>query len=144
MFHDWVYQNEERFRSVLNEGERICGEWLTHAHGTVYELHHEPFVAFDIFTADNKRMAYATFSEKVTGKFVLPYLVHMGGAYSVQDALDHLGEFGKHGATEQIEGAMWRVERKGVVDYLCKFVRPDKVDGKYLGGDEVMNSFVGL
>lgn len=141
MFHDWVYQNEERFRYVLREGERICGEWLTHAHGTMYELPHEPFVAFDIFTPDNKRMAYLPFSEKIAGKFVLPYLVHMGGAYSVQDALDNLGDFGKHGAAEQIEGAIWRVERNGAVDFLCKFVRPDKIDGKYLGDTEILNKF---
>ena len=37
-----------------------------------------------------------------------------------------------HGAIDGVEGAVWRVERKGVVDFLGKYVRPDKVDGKYL------------
>jgi hypothetical protein len=31
-----------------------------------------------------------------------------------------------------VEGAVWRVERKGKVDFLGKYVRPEKVDGCYL------------
>jgi hypothetical protein len=73
---------------------------------------------------------------------VTPYLVGIGDPISVNEALDTLGEHGKHGATEQIEGAVWRVERKGMVDYLCKYVRPDKVDGKYLSDCPVLNSWV--
>jgi hypothetical protein len=37
----------------------------------------------------------------------------------------------------EIEGVVYRVERKGVVDFLAKYVRPDKVDGKYLSGDPI-------
>lgn len=33
---------------------------------------------------------------------------------------------------DKIEGAVWRVERKGVVDFLAKYVRHGKVDGKYI------------
>jgi hypothetical protein len=29
------------------------------------------------------------------------------------------------------------VERRGEVDFLAKYVRPDKVDGKYLGGEPI-------
>ena len=31
-----------------------------------------------------------------------------------------------------VEGAIWRVERKNKVDFLCKYVRPEKKDGIYL------------
>jgi hypothetical protein len=31
-----------------------------------------------------------------------------------------------------VEGAVGRVERRGVVDFLVKYVRPDKIDGVYL------------
>ena len=51
---------------------------------------------------------------------------------SVDAAMDLLGVNGFHGAQEQIEGAVWRVERRGVFDFMAKFVRLDKVDGKYL------------
>ena len=51
-----------------------------------------------------------------------------------------------HGAIDPIEGAMWRVEskgNKGNVEFLAKYVRHDKVDGRYLpkvsGQPEVWN-----
>ena len=131
-FHDWVYENEERFRSILKNGQRVCGEWLLQPHGTIYELNHEPFVAFDIFDAENMRFNFDAFQKTLDNKFVTPYLVSLGPPVSVEHALESLGEFGRHGATEAIEGAVWRVERNGQVDFLCKYVRPDKIDGKYL------------
>ena len=35
-------------------------------------------------------------------------------------------------ALDPVEGAVWRCERQGAVDFLGKYVRPDKIDGKYL------------
>jgi len=140
-FSDWVYANEDRFRRVLSEGMRLCGEWLHTAHGTRYNLLHEPFVAFDLIDDKNHRVIYSEFEQKVGYEFVLPHLVNIGNPMSVDTALAELGPLGFHGAIEQIEGAVWRVERKGIVDFLCKYVRPDKVDGKYLGGDPVLNKW---
>ncbi len=140
-FSDWVCENEDRLRSVLSDGMRLCGEWLHTAHGTVYKLPHEPFVAFDLINSENKRTIYSEFADKAGKDFVLPYLVSTGLPISVDDALAALGNYGHHGATEQIEGAVWRIERKGVVDYLCKYVRPDKVDGKYLDGEPLLNTW---
>lgn len=156
MFADWASRNAGRFLDVLEDGERLVGEWLIQAHGTRYKLRHEPFVAFDLMGGDN-RLPYDEFSERVTmGRFVTPHLVHRGGALSVAEAMSHLGEYGRHGATDPIEGAVWRVERRhGVgqkerrtVDFLVKYVRPDKADGVYLEKvsnkpavwNEVMNS----
>jgi len=141
-FDKWVKENEDRFRKILKPGYRVCGEWLTTAHGTMYDLPHEPFVAFDLIDERNKRTKYSKFSEIVGGEFVLPYLINSGDPISVDDALSVLGDYGHHGATEKIEGAIWRVERKGVVDYLCKYVRPDKIDGKYLGAIEILNKWI--
>ncbi len=140
-FAEWVKTHNRRFHVVLNEGERICGEWLIKAHGTMYNLPHEPFVAFDIFNSDNKRLCYSNFYNEVKGYFVMPYCVSVGDSISVKSALDILGKFGFHGATEQIEGAVWRVEREGVVDFLCKYVRPNKIDGKYLDDENLMNTW---
>lgn len=148
-FASWAMKNESRFRAVLNEGERIVGEWLALAHGTKYTLQHEPFVAFDIMTG-KKRIPYAEFSSRNT-EFVMPYLISNGPSVSVEDALMDLGDYGKHGATEKVEGAMWRVERNNLidkkkggerkweVDFLAKYVRPDKVDGCYLGDELIWN-----
>jgi hypothetical protein len=76
---------------------------------------------------------------------VVPKLLHEGSAFSVEMALEAI-EVSGHGALDTVEGAVWRVERnelidpgrggdrRWVVDYLCKYVRPDKVDGCYLPG----------
>lgn len=143
-FARFVDKNQRRFQAVLREGERLCGEWLIKAHGTVYDLPHEPFVAFDIFGTNNKRLIFTDFVARVNTRFVLPhsYFYSDGNSVSIKIALDYFGEFGFHGAKEQIEGVVWRVERKGVVDFLCKYVRPDKIDGKYLEDENLMNTWV--
>ena len=55
-----------------------------------------------------------------------------------------LKTYGFHGALDPVEGAVWRVERnelihhgrngerEWVVDFLVKYVRPEKLDGIYL------------
>jgi hypothetical protein len=142
LFADWVNKNVPRFLATLIDGERVVGEWLLQAHGTRYALRHEPFVAFDIMSGD-VRMPYDEFSDRVLlGDFIKPYLVHRGDPISVDAVMGILGEYGQHGAIDPIEGAVWRVERdrstgvKGekvrVVDFLVKYVRPDKKDGIYL------------
>jgi hypothetical protein len=142
-FDAWVAENAGRFAALLNDGERIAGEWLLQAHGTRYQLQHEPFVAFDIMRG-MERATYDEVRERTGGRFVLPYTVHVGGPLSIADAMVMLGEFGHHGALDPIEGAVWRVERNEIidprsgsdrrwaVDFLAKYVRQDKADGAYL------------
>ena len=154
-FAAWVQKHRDRFDEVLKDGERICGEWLLQAHGTRYQLHHEPFVAFDIIRGKD-RMVYDEFLSRIEPYgFISPFCVSQDAPISVEAALDALGEFGRHGALDPIEGAVWRVEnnrqitpgkangRKWVVDFIVKFVRPDKTDGHYLpdisGGDTIWN-----
>lgn len=139
-FEQFVRENEDRFRKVIREGERICGEWLYHQCGTKYELTHEPFVVFDIFDSSNKRVCYDIFEVRVWEHFIMPFVISDGEPLSIGEALKILGKYGKHGAIEQVEGAVWRVERNGEVDFLCKFVRHDKIDGKYMK-DEICNSW---
>jgi ATP-dependent RNA circularization protein (DNA/RNA ligase family) len=131
VFYDWVMLNKSRFEDVLAVGERICGEWLWQPHGTIYVLKHEPFVVFDIME-NNTRLPYGEFKGIVEDYFVMAKVVGGASPMSVATVMGVLGTYGYHGAQEQIEGAVWRVERKGKVDFLCKYVRPDKVDGKYL------------
>jgi len=134
MFWNWVYENEERFRNVLNEGEQISGEWLAQAHGTRYELKHEPFVVFDIFDENRKRYAWNIVLEKLSTNFVIPHCIqyNRGNPMSVDDAMLLLGKYGYHGALDEIEGAVWRIENRGKFDFMVKYVRPNKVDGIYV------------
>lgn len=130
-FHNWVIERESFFNYFLEEGERICGEWLAQAHGTIYNLHHEPFVAFDIFSG-KERLNYFDFRRRCGNEgLIVPYLLHYGGALPINEAINRLKESG-HGAIDPVEGAVWRVERKGKLDFICKYVRHDKIDGKYL------------
>lgn len=132
LFHAWVQKNLPRFDRVLADGERICGEWLAQAHGTRYSLHHEPFVAFDIFDTTNRRLVFDQFLERVGGIFVTPHVVSIGDPMPVETAMLLVQAANSHEAIDPIEGVVYRVERKGCVDFLAKFVRPDKVDGCYL------------
>lgn len=142
LFHQWAMYNEDRFREVLTEGERLVGEWLAQAHGTRYALRHEPFVAFDLMV-DSRRLPWDEFMKRVSGAFVTPALVSYGGPVPTDRAMESLGESGFHGALDPPEGVVYRVERDGEVDFLAKYVRPDKVDGRYLpehtGGEPVWN-----
>ncbi len=142
LFADWVRRNEQRFAALLQDGERVVGEWLAQAHGTRYALQHEPFVVFDLMRGA-ERANSEEFAYRVVPYCITPHILHLNGPCSIEHALDLLGEHGFHGAIDQPEGAVWRVERNGKVDYLAKFVRPDKIDGKYLpeitGGESVWN-----
>ena len=146
-FAVWVQRNAHRFEFLKDmPGIRVVGEWLAQAHGTRYDLRHEPFVPFDILdNRKNRRVPYERFTELVrnyTG-LEIPHLIWMGGPIPVADVLAKATEYGFHGALDPIEGAVWRVERNGEFDFITKYVRPGKEDGKYLpeisGGEEIWN-----
>ena len=134
VFYKWVMRQQDRWLSILNNGERLVGEWLYQAHSTRYDLKHEPFVVFDLMIGQ-ERLPYDEFLKRVNG-LVVPHLIHRGQAISVKEVMEKLGDYGFHGAIDKVEGAVWRIERKtknGIkVDFLCKYVRPEKKDGIYL------------
>lgn len=131
LFAAWAAANHERF-AFLEDGERVVGEWLAQAHGTRYDLAGKPpFVAFDVLVGE-ARLVYEAFVAKVGGHLPTPPLLG-GGPMPVATALGLLAELnGGYGALDPVEGVVYRVERKGRVDFLAKYVRPDKVDGRYL------------
>lgn len=133
LFANWVKENEVRFALSLVDGERLVGEWLAQAHGTIYDLTDaDPFVAFDIMQGPI-RLPYHEFWNRAADHFTVPHCISAKNkSISVNEALERLGEYGFHYAETPIEGAIWRVERKGKIDFLAKYVRPDKVDGLYL------------
>lgn len=135
LFHDWVMQERDRFQHLLCNGERVVGEWLAQAHGTRYDLPHEPFVAFDIMVGHERITDQEVYSRcsKPEVELVTPITIHRGGPAPIKEMMELLGIHGGHGAIDPVEGAVWRVERNGKVDYLAKFVKPSKgADGKYL------------
>ncbi len=130
-FANWVFANQLRFVLLLVEGERCVGEWLMEAHGTRYNLPHEPFVIFDIMYGQSRASAEVVRHRCEEHAFINPRLIHVGGPITIEAVVKLLEPSG-HGALDPVEGAVWRCERNGVVDFLGKYVRPDKVDGCYL------------
>ena len=130
LFAHWVREREDLWRKVLTDGQRLVGEWLAQAHSTRYELPHGPFAAFDLMEGE-KRLPFTHFQALCYEHGIpTPKLLHAGSPLSVEAAMALHGS-GAHGCDE-IEGAVWRVERKGEFDFIVKWVKPDKIDGKYL------------
>lgn len=128
MFQNFIYKNESLF-DFIQEGERLVGEWLAMAHGTKYAIDF-PFVAFDLMK-DDKRELYINFRSRIGVNIPVAHLLHIGQPISVKKVEKLLGDYGHHGGQEMAEGAVWRVEREGRVDFLGKYVRHGKEDGKY-------------
>lgn len=132
-FAHWVRENEDRFAALLDDGQAIHGEWLAQAHGTIYDLYHEPFVAFDM-TLDGNRLPWDSARTLIEAcGFKTPRVLSDGLPFSLDKTVAAIETSG-HGVRkgELVEGAVWRVERRGDFDFLAKWVRPGKIDGKYL------------
>lgn len=135
LFAAWVKENGEKFDFALSDGEVMHGEWLAQAHGTRYELPHGPFVAFGMSRLTDgklRRFPWDTVSAVVRGAGLpLASVLSDGPPVSIEDAR-HFIRHSRHGAIDPVEGAVWRVERKGEVDLMAKWVDPAKEDGKFL------------
>lgn len=130
-FYDWAMDNKDRFHHILCEGERICGVWLLKAHGTHYRLIHEPFMAYELIK-DNRRLINRIFELRLQGEFQLPS--QQCWPQTPEEASHHFTALGHHGATEQIEGFIWRCENVEAeqVEFLAQYVFPSKIKDKYL------------
>lgn len=138
LFCDWLRNNYELFQ-WLPENWRVCGEWMAQAHGTLYNINGEsPFVAFDIIDEKNKRIPYIAFIKYCYkyGIQIVPVL-HIGQPISIDTAIKLLGK-GYYGKAEKPEGVVYRLEREYKLDFLAKWVRGDKEDGKYMK-EEIFN-----
>lgn len=131
-FFKWVLRNMILFE-WLPEGCRVCGEWMALSHGTKYDITGlSPFIAFDVVDPENKRLPYIPFT-RICYEYGIPNipLLHIGQPISIKNAVKLLGS-GHYGKPEKPEGVVYRCEREGKVDFLAKYVRSDKEDGKYL------------
>lgn len=142
MFHAWAIEQWSTFDHLLRDGERVVGEWLAQAHGTRYDLTgRDPFVAFDIMRG-TERVPFRYFINRVE-ELGIAAPATTPGPLSIEAAMEWLGPHGFYGSIDPVEGAVWRVERSNAVDFLAKYVRPDKVDGSYLdsvtGGEPIWN-----
>lgn len=139
-FDKWVQEHAEEFDRILEEGDRIVGEWLWQASGILYEVTGAPFFAFDYFPAGEKRISWERLNRKLTDNdvsFTVPYWF----AYDRSNPVPEVPSLADlpfpsikpvHQPDVLHEGWIYRVERKGEYDFLAKWVRADYVAGKYL------------
>jgi hypothetical protein len=159
LFHIWAMKN-------LEEGSTANGEWLALAHGTRYDLPHDPFVMFDVIKMQNvsrRGNSGETITEETPEPYrithdemlliadnhglVCPRTMHIGGSVPLSEILTKIRK-SEHGAIDPVEGAVWRVQRAGTFDFMAKYVRPDKKDGCLLpevtGAGPVWNTVNGV
>jgi hypothetical protein len=86
-----------------------------------------------LFFNRHERVIFAEFQSRLaSSEIAIVPTVYIGAqALSIQDAMQLLSE-SHYGALDPVEGAIWRIERDDKVEFLVKYVRPDKVDGIYL------------
>jgi len=135
LFAQWVALNRRRFLSVLQDGERIVGEWLLQAHGTRYAFKHEPYVVHDIFDSrGNTPLPYPLLKERILpGGFLMPKLLFSGErGISIEEADRLLGTHGFFGAIDEAEGMVWRIERHKLPPLMVKYVRPGFTAGRFM------------
>lgn len=132
LFADWVEENRKRFEAILFDGEWANIEWLAQAHGSLYQLHHEPAVIFDMMAPGANRLTWDEIVDRSgRGDFINPDVITDGSFFPVEAAEYHTRR-STHGAIGPAESAVWRVETNGRFNFMAKWVRPDKQDGKYL------------
>lgn len=129
-FAVWVRENEARF-DAIEEGERLCGEWVSMAHGTLYEPLPVPFVPFDLMAKDRRFPHDQMLTVAAKADLRPAHVISDGPPVSVDAAVAAIKDGGFHGALDEVEGCVWRCERKGEFDFIAKFVRHEKQDGKY-------------
>lgn len=140
-FANWVQLKINHFQNLLMPGDRIVGEWLAQAHGTRYELEHDPFVAFDLFKGEDRCTYHDFLLNVLPWGFITPQVYHIGGSCSIS-RIEKLSSKIKsiHNAIDPIEGFIWRIETNGKFKNIVKYVRAQKEDGKYFkDGQEVWN-----
>ena len=136
LFAEWLDEHQDMFE-WMPEGWRVCGEWCILAHGTIYDITEEsPFAAFDIIDQENNRVVFLDFYS-LCRMHTIPMVpvLHIGQPVSIKNAVKLMGA-GHYGKPDKPEGFVYRCEREGVVDFLAKWVRSDKDDGKYLSDEK--------
>lgn len=130
-FYNFVQERRSRFLRLLNDGERVCGEWMIKTHTIRYRMRHEPFITFDLIS-DTHRDRYLNAKHRLEANgFTTAGLVHYGTAIPVGVALNMLGE-GFHGAEVGPEGIVYRYEGDGGWLFNGKYVANPNVGNNEL------------
>ncbi len=140
-FQNFLDKNKQKYMKILKNGEKISGEWMIKTHSVLYNLPHEPFIAFDFQSLNKERFSYDELKE-ICDKYeiISTGLVHRGDSISAALAMDKLGN-GFHGAINPPEGIVYRLERKGKVIFMAKHVR-EGINSQYMNDESIYNKYI--
>lgn len=84
-FNDYVLTNTGLFKDIINEGERLCGEWIRQPHGIKYNTESTPIIFFDLFNRTNKRKSFHELTA-LGNNYSLPIVrvLHIGEAIGTE------------------------------------------------------------
>lgn len=139
VFHDWAMEFEFVFKSALEPGQRICGEWMPMPSGTRYYEHTPNFFAFDIIEGQKRlpyrhlESMYANWIGRRVPGFMLPFKLWDNSSPIPKTFKEQMlcGTLEISPWTPKMEGMVFRVENHEKGIFLAKWVRPDYVAGKY-------------
>lgn len=147
LWAEWVKRNAGRLRGILEDGERLVGEWMALAHGVRYALPHGPFVAFDLMRGPGREAFRLPRAELLAraGRIGLPVVGCVAERPAgAEEVLARLGA-GMHGAIGAPEGLIYRLEPARGPIRLAKYVRADHLPGALLpentGGPPIWNTW---
>lgn len=131
-FAGFVQQNQDRFLSLLSDGEGVCGEWMIKTHTLSYDMPHEPFICFDIINGTCRERFDDLQKRLREHGFTCVGLVHDGSAITTAEAMRELGR-GFHWVIGQPEGVVYRYENveRGWM-FNAKFVSNPLIDNEEL------------
>lgn len=134
-FLDYVEEYKDRFDRLLNEGERVVGEWVKYALSTKYVInsHRQLFRPFDIMVG-HERIHWRLLDERVCQVGFRPVdTLSVGEAVPVDVARALQND-------PNAEGLVYRMEnlKNGRVEYLAKWVRSDYEPGKLMMAGEMV------
>lgn len=144
MFYRWVEKNKEKFEKLLpNEHDRVVGEWMVQAHGTIYKDLPSFYMAFDLFY-NKEQQSVRTRIKAVedVGLYNVPLIYKGDTPISLEIASTWPS------MNPDAEGVVYRLEKVNKNHphefnkpwIIAKFVKQDKVDGKYIkafSGEEI-------
>lgn len=151
-FAHWVDERRDQFMTLLNDGERVVGEWLLAAHGIRYEVPADPFYAFDIIALNDRpngalnRVSYPIARQRLADAgLAMPRLLHDGGALPPALAMSIVDTDRSPTCPTpdtRAEGVVYRCETNGFAHIMGKFVRGDFEAGILLPGISTSTQFI--
>lgn len=132
MFARWAAIHYDQIMDTIDPGQKLVGEWLALAHGTIYSglTDETVFRPFDIFTGKIRIGIQELYYRLGHGMMFPPDCIDK--AMQPEVAMAQLNDSG----ADEPEGVVYKVYRLNAHAFSAKWVQPNKIDGKYLKNED--------